>query len=231
MKLFAFAILALSFMTTPSAYAKSFATSYLQIDLPDNWDCKSIEKTYACQVTGSTEQRTAVIVITAKQAGPQDHLSALRSSLKLPRAVDGAKRSMITSKLEWEKELTLGSEPWVESLHSNREIEGFYTYYLATVARGLTIVLSFSFQNTKSKEMQPILNQIRSSLKLIAKPIITATDGPAPVPVAPQAAGQQPSTSSPSATPGRQGPMSPEMMIGILVGLVAVAFLLLRRKK
>lgn len=165
------------------AGAKVFATSYLQVEIPDAWDCSNIDRVWACQEKNPTHQRSAVLVITAKQAGPQDYLESLRAQLKSPQSITGTQRTAVTSKLEWTKDLRIGEEPWVEFLHLNREIEGFYTYYLATVARGLTVIVSFSFEKSKTKEMQAMMNQLRSTLKLIAKPL-----EPADSPVTPQAA-------------------------------------------
>ena len=212
------------------ALAKTFSTSYLQVELPDGWQCSRIGQSWACQEKDSANQRQSVLVLTAKQAGPQDHLASLKTLLKTPQAITGAQRTAVTSRLEWEKEVTIDHHPWVECLHLNREIEGYYTYYMGTVAQGLTIVLSFSFQNSKSKQAQPVLTQIRNSVKLIGTSLTTTASNAVPIP---QAMGPQGPTAAASdgLPPGytvlfNKWPIAVIIVAAALIGL----FIAFRRK-
>lgn len=218
-------------MLTTAASAKNFSTSYLSLELPEDWVCNNVNRDWACQPKDVMQQKGAVLVISAKQAGPQDHLDSLRNMLKTPQVITGARRATITSKMDWLKDVQLSGESWVECLHLNREIENFYTYYLGTVSRGLTILLSLSFQNDKSKQIQPILSQIRSSVRLTGNFTAAAPESVAPLPVvAPEVASQQSQAPTP-APPGPLGiPLTPAQLLMIGVAALALILVALKRK-
>lgn len=176
-------MLALSLFAVTS-WAKSFSTSYLQLDIPEDWSCQKVQNDYACQPSSTSQlSKFAVLVISAKQSLPTDTLETLRMQLKAPPNTQ--QRTPVTSKLEWSKTLETAGETWVENLHLNREIENFYTYQLGTVARGLVILLSYSYEKSKSKDLESLVNLFRTSLQLLVAP---SNSGVAPQPVGQNAA-------------------------------------------
>lgn len=159
-----FALLAL-LVANPSV-AKPFSTSYLTLQIPDSWKCEAIAQSWVCRSTTAAEQNSAALVLTAKQASPEDHLQNLEKQLSRQRTVKGPKGVLVSSRLEWSRQITLAGVKWLEAQQKNSEINGFYSYYLATVANGKTILLNINYEASQAKVFFPLLTKIRDSIVL-----------------------------------------------------------------
>ena len=177
--------LALAILSSVGHSAASFETSYLKIDLPEAWTCDQMETDWACRPTSKDLIHTATLIFSAKEAAPEDSLAMLETQLKAPRTISTASgRGTVTSKVVWIRPVELGGTRWVEALHANRELDGYFTYYLATVTPRLTVLLNFTFQQTHAKLHQPLLEGMRRSVKLKKSVLEGNTLKPAPHPVA-----------------------------------------------
>lgn len=224
-------LLALLALALPVAgAAKMFETSYLQIGIPDSWSCERIETAWACKPTDNRTIHTASLVFTAKGAAPEDSLTAIESHLKSTRTITGANgRSTVTSQLRWARKITLNGYEWVEALHSNREVEGFHSYYLSTVTPQLTILIHFLFQQSLSAIHEPVLQELRRSVGLKSEALMAPAEAVNPQPLAPVApdAPEVVGSNRDAEKPAN----SPQLLwiIGV-VSLSLIAFYAMRRK-
>lgn len=214
---------------SPTSQGKLFETSYLQIGIPDSWSCEKIGADWACRPTDNKTVHTASLIFTAKGAAPEDTLSALDNQLRAPRTISGASgRSTVTSQLRWTQKVTLNGYDWIEALHANREIEGFNTYYLATVTPQLTILLNFTFQQNLAKDFEPVLQELRKSIGLKAETLEAAPKETFAQPVAPVAS---PGADANVSGPGSSAPKPLELLWIVGLGAIALVIIFAMRRK
>ena len=68
-----------------SAQAKLFSNSYVSFQLPPNWDCKVAGTEWVCRSSNAEQARQAIIVLTAKEIGPNDNFAYYNQYLKTPK--------------------------------------------------------------------------------------------------------------------------------------------------
>jgi hypothetical protein len=218
------------------AWAKPLETSFVTLSVPESWECEKIKPDWACRPTDRKHLHSATLVLTAKVAGPEDTLSAIEQQMKAPRTFTGGRRTAITSQLRWAKQVPINGQNWVEALHHNRELEGFFTYYLATVTPRLVILVNLSFQQELTKEFEPILAQIRGSVQVSASALEPAGEEAAavvPQPVGPAQPEGAPTANHPlvaelSKQLGASNPL--KMAAGAVLVLLAIVLLGTRRR-
>lgn len=131
------------------ADAKIFKNTYISFEMPDNWKCKSFGTDYVCHSTLSKRQKEAMIILTAKLAGPLDNLNAYLSFLKQPRPNMTRSKQSFKSKAIHSKQTAINNHLWIDSLHKESEIPNYFTRYLVTVccdnqASKLGILVTYS---------------------------------------------------------------------------------------
>lgn len=135
--------LVLALLVSKSSWAKTFQNSYIRIDLPDSWSCVQEGIAWVCSPANSSDAREALIVATAKLAGPEDNLNAFLSYLRQPKTVISNSRSTLSQPLSIDRRKAAGVE-WVQAMHRGSEVPNFLTRYMATVKEKLAVLVSFS---------------------------------------------------------------------------------------
>lgn len=150
------------------AKAELFRNAYVSFEMPPNWSCKLEKTEWVCTSKYAKNVKEAIIVLTAKEAGPADTLAAYTQKLKTPRQVPNKKGAFVSSKIHSVKEKTISGHRWVDGLHEGSEIASYYTRYLATVKDRLAILVSFSAHKAHyTKYSNDFLKAVKS-LKVIA---------------------------------------------------------------
>jgi hypothetical protein len=135
--------LTLSFIA-PIASAKLFKNTYVQFELPENWNC-SVEGTeWVCASKDKNDSKESTIILTAKDAGPQDSFAAYETHLRTPRRVHLDNGKTLNSEIRHVRQRKINDHPWIDSLHLGSEIPGYYTRYLATIKGRLAILVTLS---------------------------------------------------------------------------------------
>lgn len=124
--------------------AKIFRNAYVSFELPEKWDCKIEGTEWVCSSTFKKNSREAIIILTAKEAGPSDNLSAYTSHLKRSKLLPNKKGSPTRSKVLDVKSRRIANQNWVDGMHKGSEIASYYTRYLATVKDRVAILVTFS---------------------------------------------------------------------------------------
>lgn len=155
-----------------TATARVFQNSYVKFELPDNWSCHQEGAAWICAPTNNTEAREAVIISTAKLAGPEDSLKSFDNYLRRPKTLIGKTKSSLSQPLSVDQK-KVGDQEWVEAVHVGSEIPNFTTHYLATVKQKLAILVSFSADQDLLKKYEPLFTRVIQSMKVDAsKPLL-----------------------------------------------------------
>ena len=230
-------IMAGVFIPTAS-FASKFANQFCEFELPPQWQCNLEGAEWVCQSTDEKKKRDAIIVLAAKLKGDQDSLDQYLAYLKSAKIYTSVQGKSVKSEPRYAKSISLNGQPWIDSLHLESEIPGFYTRYLATVKSDIGVLVTYSINKNKYQDYLKDFETMVGTLKVFRKAggINTGTQGNvfqnAAIPqsvsestvfpgAAPQGGAETPKKAS-----GGTGGMLPIVVIG-----GAVAYFIWRRRQ
>jgi hypothetical protein len=147
----------------PAANAAIFSNQYVSFELPPNWSCKNDGTEWICISQLEKNSKEAIIILTAKEAGPTDTLEAYTAHLSSPRILPDITGKPTPSQKLSVKQRLINGQPWVDGMHLGSEIASYYTRYLATIKDRLAIAVTFSAHKTHyTKYSQDFLKSIES---------------------------------------------------------------------
>jgi hypothetical protein len=154
--------------TATSANAATFSNQYVSFELPSNWSCKLEGTEWLCVSQLEKQSKEAIIILTAKEAGPNDNLDAYVNHVKTERVLQDVSGKPVSSKVLNVKQRTINNHPWVDGMQLGSEIASYYTRYLGTVKDRLAILVSFSAHKSHyTKYSQDFLKAV-DSLRVVA---------------------------------------------------------------
>jgi hypothetical protein len=133
-------------LISPVAVATTFRNSYVSFDLPDRWNCILEQTEYVCRAqTAGQESKEAVIILTAKEAGPADNLAAYEAHLKTPKSIPSLTGVPTQSQVVKVPVIrNIHEHPWVDGFQLGSEIPNYYSRYMATLKDRIGILVTFS---------------------------------------------------------------------------------------
>jgi len=151
-----------------SQISLAFTNEYLSFDLPENqWACVNLKKNWVCKPKNKEDSTQAAIIINAKIAGPEDTLAIYYNHLSQPKMMTTQNTGTPKpSQVLQIKNRTIGPQEWVESLHYESEVPGFYTLYLATRAGALSVLVTLSASKRSEQKFNVIFANAVQSLRL-----------------------------------------------------------------
>jgi hypothetical protein len=159
------AVMGSSFLVHPAQAAK-WANQFVEFELPSNWTCLLEGTEWVCQnQSDAAKKKEAIIVLAAKIQGDQDTLDQYVAYLKNPKVYTTPQGKSVTSEVRYAQNKTIQDHPWVDALHLESEIPGFYTRYLATVKDGIGILVTYSVNKNKYPEYTAMFDGMVKSLK------------------------------------------------------------------
>lgn len=162
---------ALAFSLPPqAAYAGKFANQFVEFELPPQWQCNLEGAEWVCQSTNEQKKRDAIIVLAAKLKGDQDSLDQYLAYLQGAKSYTSVQGKPVKSEPKYSKMATLNSHPWVDSLHLESEIPGFYTRYLATIKEDIGVLVTYSINKVKYQQYLEDFESMVKTLKVFRKP-------------------------------------------------------------
>lgn len=162
--------LALSLPLTSPAFAAKFANQFIEFELPPQWQCNLEGAEWVCQSTNEGKKRDAIIVMAAKLKGDQDSLDQYLSYLKGPKMYTSIQGKPVKSDPKYAKTVSLNEHAWVDALHLESEIPGFYTRYLATVKQDIGVLVTYSINKAKYQEYLNDFETMVKTMKVFRKP-------------------------------------------------------------
>ncbi|WP_417720834.1 hypothetical protein [Salipiger sp.] len=124
-----------------------YHSSYLSLSIPEGWWCAQEGTEFVCNrqpddPAAPVAPRKAVIIFTAKIAGPQDTFDAYRAHLLTPRTLSGEVPA--TSTVEEVTEREIAGRRWIVGRHFGSELPNYRTWYFATVSGSLAVLVTFA---------------------------------------------------------------------------------------
>lgn len=168
-KPFLFVLAVLAGWSLP-AQASRFANQFIEFELPPRWQCNLEGAEWVCQSTDETRKRDAIIVLAAKLKGDQDSLDQYLNHLKSAKIYKSVQGRTVKSEPKYAKNIALAGHPWVDSLHLESELPGFYTRYMATVKQDIGVLATFSVNKDKYNQYLPDIENMVNTMKVFRKP-------------------------------------------------------------
>jgi hypothetical protein len=140
----------LSITTAFQASAETFRNAYISFELPPGWTCHLEEKEWVCVDEAEGNQRSAIIILTAKERGETDRFDLYEDHLSTPRPLISRDGNPIgrSSRVEFVRPEEIGGRMWIHGRHFESEVPGFYTEYFATVDERIAILVTLSAHRT-----------------------------------------------------------------------------------
>ena len=151
-----------------ATYGKKFTSRFCEFDLPAGWECALEGTEWVCQSTNEDRKKEAIIILAAKERGEMDSLDEYQKYLKEKKVYQLPGGRQIVSDPSYTKSLEINDHTWIDALHLQSEIPGFYTRYLATVKGGLGMAVTFSVGKDFYSAYLPIFERMIKSLKVFA---------------------------------------------------------------
>ena len=149
--------------------AAKFSNQFAEFELPAQWQCSLEGAEWVCQNTNESKKKDAIIVLAAKLKGDQDSLDQYLNFLKGPRTFTSPRGKPVKSDAKYAKTVNINGQPWVDALHLESEIPGFYTRYLATVKQDIGILITYSINRAKYQEYINDFDNLAKTLKVFRK--------------------------------------------------------------
>lgn len=137
-------LLVIVLLACGTAHAKRFRNAYVSFELPPNWNCKLEGSEWVCENDYSGKTKEAIIILTAKEVGPNDTLAAYMAHLQTPRTIPGRGGVPTKSQIIHVKERMIYNQMWVDGMHLGSEVGPYFTRYLATIKDKISILVTFS---------------------------------------------------------------------------------------
>lgn len=151
------------------SYAAKFANQFAEFELPPQWQCSLEGAEWVCQSTNDGKKRDAIIVLAAKLKGDQDSLDQYLTYLKAAKTYTTVLGKPVKSEPKYANTVNLNGQPWVDALHLESEIPGFYTRYLATVKQDIGILVTYSINKAKYQEYLGDFETMVKTLKVFRR--------------------------------------------------------------
>ncbi|VTZ26883.1 conserved exported hypothetical protein [Methylocella tundrae] len=129
-----------------SVRAEVFHSSYLSFALPPGWKCNLEGAEWVCEDQAEGKQKTAIIILTAKEQGSEDRLDLYEDLLSTQKPLMDSEGMPMgrSSTLEFVRRETIGDKVWVHGRQFESEVPNYYTDYFATVSDHIAMLVTFS---------------------------------------------------------------------------------------
>jgi hypothetical protein len=235
------ALLGMVTLSASSAFAAKFANQFTEFQLPPGWNCTLEGAEWVCQNSDPAKKKEAIIVLAAKLKGDQDSLDQYLAFLKSTKSFTSVAGKPMKSEPKYAKTLNLNGHPWVDALHLESEIPGFFTRYLATVKDDIGVLVTYSVSKAKFQDYRQDFENMVNTLQVFRKQ--------GGINTAQSANGQPPAITIPSSVTegavfpgvnpqgGAEGPArtakkeNDDLIFYVLGAGAVVAFLIIKKKK
>jgi hypothetical protein len=156
-------------LAATTGHAAKFANQFVEFELPPQWQCNLEGAEWVCQSTNELKKKDAIIVLAAKLKGDQDSLDQYLTYLKAAKTFTSVQGKPVKSESKYAKTVNLNGQPWVDALHMESEIPGFYTRYLATIKQDIGVLVSYSINKGKYQQYLDDFENMVKTLKVFRK--------------------------------------------------------------
>jgi hypothetical protein len=228
------------FIVVQSAFAERFNNQFIEFETPANWRCRLEGAEWICQNSAIVKEKEALIVLAAKLKGEQDSIDQYLTHLKAPKMFPNSEGRFVKSDMKYAKTVNLNGQVWVDALHLESELKGYYTRYLATVKQDIGVLLTYSVRKDLYQIYNTQFDNVIRTLKVFRKAgginvVPNSSNSSTIVPPLPQGDSvfSQKQTlpdfsdSNKSETKSKNSPL---VWLALIIAIV-VSFILIRRRK
>ena len=167
-------LLGLSF----SANAGIFSNPFTEFELPAGFSCQQNGPKWVCQNSDPKKKEEAYIHVMAKTKDSRDTLDQYLEKLKTEKGFKISK-GLGRSLFKYAKIVNYNGQAWVEALHQESELPGYYTYYLETVIQDIAVLIGISIDMKKYDSYADSFKHLFETVKVFrtVKPL-TPTETP-----------------------------------------------------
>lgn len=155
--------LAATLLPAPPRY---YHTSYMRLAIPEAWTCGAQGTEHVCALAEGP--RRALIVLTAKERGPNDTLDFYRSHLRDSEGRQDGRANPTAPGLVQDRRI--GDQLWVVAALDESLLPGYRSHYYATVAGNIAVLVTFSVSLSLGDAHDGDLDRLLESLRLYRRP-------------------------------------------------------------
>lgn len=152
-----------------SEASRVFRNAYISFEMPDSWKCSLEQTEWVCRSEQATASKEAIIILTAKEVGPSDSFPLYTAHLNSPISIElkggGAAQSKVIYKATSYK---INDQMWIDGLHLGSEVPSYYTRYLATIKKNISILVTLSAHKLYYQKYSQDFFNVVKSLRVIA---------------------------------------------------------------
>lgn len=148
--------------------AARFHNAYTSFELPQNWKCQREHTETVCTSRYSKKSKEAIIILTAKEAGPSDSFASYLAYLKSPKTILTKAGKPNQSSVLHVKDRTIANHKWVDGMHLGSEVTSYYTRYLGTIKDRIAILVTFSAHQSHYTRYSKDFIRAIESLRVVA---------------------------------------------------------------
>lgn len=225
---------------TTDGFAAKFSNQFIEFELPTQWSCILEGAEWICQSSQPEKRKEAIIILAAKLRGEQDSLDQYVQHLKNPKTFITGQNKTLKSEVKWAKTTQNNGHDWVDGLHFESELPGFYTRYMATIKEDIGVLLTFSVSKEKYSNYLSEIDALIKTLRVFRKPgginagssssnLFARTQLPSAISettVFGQAGSESPQDAKPKKPQGGD-----DMTLLLVLGGAVVVFIIIRQRK
>lgn len=146
-----------------------FRSTYFEFALPPDWTSERQGDEIVCMPPGEL-LADAIIILAAKERSDDDRLSDYRDFLGQPRILTPPGGETLESKVIYVREIVIGDHKWIDALHFESEVPGYYTRYLATITSHLGLAATFTAGEDVFEQRNKAFESSIESLEIYQSP-------------------------------------------------------------
>lgn len=235
--------------STQQARAERWSNQFVEFELPPQWQCSLEGAEWICQSKNPLAKTEAMMVLAAKLKGPQDSIEKFQAYLEAPKTFTNAQGKPMKSELKTAKRANYNNQEWVDALHFESELPGYYTRYWATVVKeDLAVLITYAVTKDKYQshiaQMDSIVSTLRAfykggginvqpaSASLFSGSQAGAGAGDSGFSTTPPPAAPTDDAASEQARPrSKKSPMDDEMLMYGAIAAAVIGFLIWKRRR
>jgi len=154
-------------LTVFSLQAKPVVNNFIEMNVPDDWNCAPYGEQWTCMPMDPAKAREAIIVFSFAEQSPSDSMTLfydyLNGSMTMTDPASKKTEKSVPKNMQYKD---IQGQTWVDSLHLSQAVPNYYTRYLATIKEGRSVLVSVTVDKSKYNLYMATLYKVIESLRL-----------------------------------------------------------------
>ena len=160
-------------LSSTFAQGKVFRNAYIAFEMPEEWNCVLEQTEWVCRSTKEPDMKEAIIILTAKEAGPTDSFPLYESYLNNPITTPNSGSPTQSKMIYKAKYVQINNHKWLDGLHNSSEVPNYFTRYLATIKNRIAVLVTFSAHQKFYSKYSTMIHNAIMSMNVIATTNLT----------------------------------------------------------